>query len=642
MLGGVALAIATLCLMIGVRWQGEPLRPGALHRSHAQILEGKLASDRCAACHPAARGSLVDWFVSATDQHAGVSQSQLCMDCHHVKIDTQRALLAHNLTALELDKVRDNPTLTATTWHDRLPGPAFANGKVECSACHREHHGPDGSLSALTNHQCQTCHQDRFGSFAADHPDWNDWPYGRGGSIAFSHSTHANKHFATASQGNVVEKFDCVRCHATSPTGEIARAGNFESSCASCHQKPLRLEAEEGIELLALPALPQAPRSLDAWPIAATGFYDGRIGPLTALLISDRQEIRDALAALPPGYDFARLRPTDARQVLAAETVAVAVSELLDEVATGCEQAIERRLAASGVSSETAARVAAQLSPQLIADARARWFGRPPDFHSATLPDWPNLIQLVVDLDNPLRRSRSDRSPTGSASSPRPPRVAQLQPPPPLQEAADDVLLQPLLADDPLLDGDRSSDALHGGDGPAVTEERQPFDPATALPSGGWYRDDVRLAIRFRGAGHADPVLAALLDVATELGDTPAATALRESRAVAACAACHPQTEPGQPTSWLARRSGLERRGFTKFSHRPHLNLPSLADCTACHAVADPSRDLRLAANGPVSIGSSEPADFRPLARATCAACHTAKAAGDDCIKCHTYHVTAP
>ncbi len=634
-LAGTALSLAVLCLMIGVKWQGEPLRPGPLHRSHAQILGGQLASDRCASCHPAAKGSLLNWFVQAESHHAGVSQTQLCIDCHHVKIAPERATLAHNLTVEELRLVSQSRTLTEMSWHDRLPGPEFGNTTAQCSACHREHQGGEQSLTSMTNHQCQTCHQDRFASFATDHPDWTDWPYGRGGTIAFDHATHANRHFATAGAGGQAERFDCKRCHTVTASGEIARSGNFESTCGSCHDSALKLEAAQGLELFALPALAAPPAQWPDWPAEAQGFYDGRIEPLTEWLISADPAVRRALAELPGDRDFAKIHPNNQRQVAAAQTVATAVAQLADDLAHNSERAVRQRMTASGVTAATASRVAAQFSPQLVYHARRRWFGTPPRAPQPAPPAVadpqavrrvPAVIHWVAHLENPLRAQTEEPTPPRQPDA-DPPRLAQLLVP------EEDPLLLPLSENDSLLEGSAAGDAV--GDGRDVVE-RADFDAATALPSGGWYQDNLRLAIRYRGGGHADPILKALVEAASELpAEAAIASRVWQTPAIAACVTCHPQRDAAGPPRWLSQPANDGHKGFTKFKHQPHFNLPILADCQYCHQVQEQGNSVRFA-----STQAAGQAEFKSLGKAACAVCHTRQAAGDNCTQCHNYHIT--
>jgi hypothetical protein len=88
--------------------------------------------------------------------------------------------------------------------------------------------------------------------------------------------------------------------------------------------------------------------------------------------------------------------------------------------------------------------------------------------------------------------------------------------------------------------------------------------------------------------------------------------------------------------NWRAYDRTVEPRGFTKFSHGPHLLLPQFADCTRCHAID-------RAASAATTYTDLDPGrfvgDFAPMSKRQCAECHTAKAAGDACQKCHNYHV---
>jgi len=74
---------------------------------------------------------------------------------------------------------------------------------------------------------------------------------------------------------------------------------------------------------------------------------------------------------------------------------------------------------------------------------------------------------------------------------------------------------------------------------------------------------------------------------------------------------------------------------FTKFSHGPHLILPQLADCTACHALDKSGEATAYVGWDPHAFVS----EFQPLSKRACVGCHTSTAAGDRCQSCHNYHV---
>ncbi len=176
-----------------------------------------------------------------------------------------------------------------------------------------------------------------------------------------------------------------------------------------------------------------------------------------------------------------------------------------------------------------------------------------------------------------------------------------------------------------------------------ATDNRRPIAFALA---GKWVRDDQSLSIRYHPGGHSDPVLATWLNVLAEtpdLNQKPIAAAmfkeLSKPTAPGLCVSCHSveQAAAGELViNWRAYDRTAEPRGFTKFSHKPHLLLPQLADCTHCHSidgaasVATPYADV-----DPQRFVS----DFAAMSKRQCTQCHTTKAAGDRCQSCHNYHV---
>ena len=96
-----------------------------------------------------------------------------------------------------------------------------------------------------------------------------------------------------------------------------------------------------------------------------------------------------------------------------------------------------------------------------------------------------------------------------------------------LEEDHGDSLLSDDLLDDSLDDTlDDSNDLLDHvdplADPLASPRGEQPkrqnrFDSHEMLPAGGWYRDDLTLSIRYRGGGHADPVLKSAIEMISQL-----------------------------------------------------------------------------------------------------------------------------
>ncbi|WP_417732073.1 hypothetical protein [Rosistilla oblonga] len=657
-------AVSMILISLGGRWRTEAFAPGGLIQPHAQILGGALKSDRCASCHPAAKGSLSSWFFSAGDAHENVTQTQLCMDCHHNTIDRSLARNAHNLSTEQLQLVSLSQTEHKSSWHAMLPGAAVANDDIACATCHREHHGSHQNLSALTSEQCQTCHKNQFSSFTHGHPQWTDWPYGRGGKIAFNHASHAGKHFA---QEN--ETFDCNRCHQPTADQELGRTASFEVACASCHDKSLEVGIAEGFAIVQFPmldteAMTRGGHPAGSWPADATGIFDGKIPPVVRLLLRSDPEVATALDRLPANGDLSRLDSNAANDLADAKSIAAGVRRLMNEMAYTGYDAIAKRLSlATGLDEQTTGQLAAKLSPQLIEAACKNWL--PEDSPMVVIP--PTLramqIRLVADWEivpeNPLRIQlaipRPEQPVEQIAQIPSVPETeapeAMLQPAEPptlevpsLSGPASDPLTDPIAVpfNDPLADtlNDPLSDPLAGA-APAKPAPARPkrFDASKRLPAGGWYCDSLRLAVRYRPSGHADQMLVALVGLANSAKSMHPSDyeAIMSMQTVKACTSCHQTARANSLASWRAAPEQGPSKTFTRFSHRPHMNLPMLMDCKYCHQVAG-KPDENTVQN--VSTGEPHPGhDFDPLTLDACAKCHTAQAAGDQCTKCHLYHV---
>ncbi|MEL6105738.1 MAG: cytochrome c3 family protein [Planctomycetota bacterium] len=595
-------------------------KPGPLSSPHAQILAGTLGSERCAACHSDATLSMAWSGNGGVRQH----QNDLCMKCHQEMMDSSLASKAHNLPRsvreqLSADIRRASvlpktASLVSAVWSPRAK---LNHENVACSTCHKEHHGADVDLTAMTSAQCQSCHSVRFGDFANSHPEWDNWPYGRGGEIAFDHVSHLRKH---ANARGAATHLLCVRCHPrqTSGTGpaDLARSASYENTCAVCHDEALQVEAETGLAMLHLPTIPPASAQGIGWPDVAVGFPDGVIPPLTELLLRSDPDAAEAMRKLPGG-DIAAIKESELEAT--ANVLARSIRKLLADVSDGGHAALLERLVSIGIAPETFLPVIRSLPPQWLSDSD--WFEvpgspalgmrSPSDFRFAAfasdgtnerLPAVPNDETL---LDEDLLSGEDDVSADHDA----------------------------LLGADERID---ESDPLSEPDSPS--DQNWAVDPASLVARGGWYRDDVRLALRYRGTGHADKILVSLIETFAQLsqGD-PLRDRFFELPSVASCVECH-RGATRFPPAWRAAAKIGDRTQFTKFSHAPHLSISSLDDCSHCHRIADlPSDEMAAVA---FAATDHPHAEFHPIRRESCAACHTSAAAGDDCATCHRYHIS--
>jgi hypothetical protein len=553
-----ALATGLAFVTLSADWRDRVIRPGPLAPQHAQLLERGGGTANCRACHEAAAQNVAGWATSLVVGHGDVpSQSQLCMNCHSKSIATEHALAAHNLPASVLGKI--------------TIGEASHTQDVACATCHREHHGAQVSLTAIDNAACQWCHQQRYASFAADHPDFGAWPYERRTRIAFNHATHSGKYFADKKQA-----FDCRGCHVSDPSGHVERLASYEKACAACHEEKIATSMGRGVAMISLPtldvaAMKRAGRDIGPWPQSVTGDFDGKLPPAMKLLLAGDPAAAVAIAKLRPEFEFQDLNAGDARQVAASADVATAIKTLISDVVKRGPAAVRERLSA--------------VLGRQISDAE--------------------LVPLVAGLSTDTVRGAVNWLPG-------------------LNVGVDEW---PVGAT---------------GTKTGVGNSNRP----TAFAAGGaWSRDDAALAIRYRPAAHADPVLSAWLDVLARtpnLESRPVAAAmfkeLTKATAPGLCASCHSieQNAAGAlMVNWTASDRSAQPRTFTKFSHGPHLVLPQLENCASCHAVSDSANSAANTDSDPRQFVS----DFKPMAKQQCAECHTKSAAGDACQSCHNYHV---
>ena len=193
-----------------------------------------------------------------------------------------------------------------------------------------------------------------------------------------------------------------------------------------------------------------------------------------------------------------------------------------------------------------------------------------------------------------------------------------------------------------------------GGQSPTQNDTSRAFKkgtPATdSAPTGaansdqGWVRDDARMVIEYRLAGHADSIWSAWADLLASAKLVPgdAIRAARSEFLVArdanACRACHSVDATADGTlavNWTSATRDPWHRAFIEFSHGPHLLLAELNDCQSCHRL-DPERtNCETFAS---FDGQQIASNFVPIRRQTCIACH-ADPATSRCTTCHSYHI---
>ena len=179
---------------------------------------------------------------------------------------------------------------------------------------------------------------------------------------------------------------------------------------------------------------------------------------------------------------------------------------------------------------------------------------------------------------------------------------------------------------------------------------------ASKKKHGGWYRNDQTMEISYQLDSHADPVFRAWTELAVNscseenqnaLGDLLAQ--LDSESAPGNCRSCHAAQADSRGIAGIAWRPeyrDTSRRGFTKFSHQPHLTQTSMRDCQSCHRLHEdsPSKTRLVSAtlSGNQPHGDNHPhglSDFEPISITSCVECHRPGGASSGCTDCHNYHV---
>ncbi len=201
----------------------------------------------------------------------------------------------------------------------------------------------------------------------------------------------------------------------------------------------------------------------------------------------------------------------------------------------------------------------------------------------------------------------------------------------------------------------------------SIQQPNSAFPDAPDRDAPGWFRDDFQFVIGYRPGGHADVTLRHWIELvaapgadSTESAWEPLARRLLANDGLGNCQQCHngsrpaltndnsqlaSQDSPFSLASYYRRSTGSIQwkaslrdplsKGFTKFSHGPHLLQTGLRDCQQCHQLNDVDSFSRSSPE----LSSIARSDFQPITRSNCASCHREGSTSNDCATCHRYHV---
>lgn len=690
-----ALTIGFLVISFSIPQRNILIAPGPLTSNHAQLL-AEQGNDRCASCHDAGNGSPLAWLVDAfsAGNHHRQPQSELCLKCHEQMMADTQPMLAHNVTFDQINQIRVKQNNRPGFQLASFKKPFADDQKIACAVCHREHHGANHDLTAMTDKQCQSCHREQFASFESGHPEFNRYPHKRRTRIAFDHSTHFGKHFPDKNKA-----FDCAQCHIGDSFQDVQRLKPFEQSCAKCHDQSISTFTAEGMQLVNLPIvdtdsldLVQNVYSFGEWPKSCTGDFDGEIPELLGLLLQSNEKTAPDLIKLGSHFSF------DSSEL--AKSVQVwrycwALKKLLYEISNEGNAAIERRLRIvfrNMKDDSTVSAFANAVDVEALNRATRNWF--PKLKHDMTyfekIEEFKNVEYFSLSTKIPkevidgygkiIRRLEENEKKESELLSKNPlseiiekpdkkPKVKNVLSPGdtntqgtirnPYQEPDKIGNDGELLAENPLVGLINPNKQLLI---PTQSETNPAKPPATPTNEklnvqdmlhairdanrkrrGIWLADDETYSVRYQPTGHADEFLKALTELLLCETENEFALSLRKkmlsNKSTGSCTSCHTVEKNSDGklfVNWNAFTRDPSVRTWTRFSHRPHLIQPQTADCTSCHKIDMQNPITENFVGVDPYQGKS---NFVPLTVNDCMSCHQKGQASNRCTTCHSYHI---
>lgn len=601
----ILVLVAAVVFLLSGEQRNSFIQPGTLSSAHAGVKD-------CSSCHTAADENAIDWFHSAMSSSA-LEDSQLCLNCHQLGASP---MLAHSVSSdILASKTSElqNSDKTLMVGAAQNMGWAPQPGEpMQCKTCHQEHSGNDHLITSNTASHCQSCHSQSFTSFEDGHPEFSGYPFGVSTAIKFDHNSHLGKHFndedfvANAPQ-------ECLSCHVASNDGSEIQTLGFDNNCGSCHSGDIRgakRATASGFEFISVPGFDTATLverniAIGNWPTGA----DESLSPFLHLLLSGDADYQAAIAALDD-IDLMDLRGASETQLSAASDLAWQIKRLLANIVDGGAAFLQQKLSTSlqrEISDDELAALLATLPKAVIEAANADWF--------------PNL---QAELD---QLGKGEAPTTNSAKA----NTAVNTEPAPANDDSDKPL-----SDEDLFADEEEDDSLWGDDDALTVEEPTDLSNEQWVKAGGWYRDG--LTLYYRPRGHADPFVQQWLDLSTNnSATTQLFTQLSNENAPGQCLSCH-RIESDSGIDWWAGSSAahgsrISDNGFTRFRHRPHLNLLGEEGCQSCHALQSTNTEKEGGAAG------AEPhSNFALMNKSQCTDCHNASVENQNCLSCHQYH----
>ncbi|MGJ8654325.1 MAG: hypothetical protein ACSHX8_13785 [Opitutaceae bacterium] len=311
------------------------------------------------------------------------ANSQKCLECHSLG---EHPLQPHSLSPSELARLTSEHTDTSNTsgaflqLASQLSTTAQStDSSLACASCHTEHKGPEFDLKAMSNAQCQSCHQAQFHEFAKDHPSFDRYPYDRSTRIIFDHESHLLDHFNKPAFKDLAAN-DCMSCHEIDTSGALMQTRSFEQSCAACHSEQIEGTGRAGalgIATLQLPGIDTETLASKGYPVGDWPEYaDGEITSFMDAVFRQNPTTNQHLNSLEEANRLDLRNASDA-QLEAASGLLWAVKELFFDALTTDQQFLQQQILADSKQTEisgAAQRLNGQLPFDTLLAAQQAWF----------------------------------------------------------------------------------------------------------------------------------------------------------------------------------------------------------------------------------------------------------------------------
>ncbi|HUS19616.1 MAG TPA: DmsE family decaheme c-type cytochrome [Terriglobales bacterium] len=194
-------------------------------------------NNSCLGCHT--KGRQMFWRGSPHE-----SRSMACVDCHQghpaKKEGTLSADMRYNAPLTENATMKKPQPELCLTCHQmrkaqlqRSSHMPYREGKVTCSSCHNPHGTPHPKqlIQATTNENCLSCHTERRGPFAWEHPPVVE-------NCANCHEPHgtSNPQLLKVRMPRVCDSCHVMSRHPTQPQ-PLGSIKNFNRGCTNCHSQ---------------------------------------------------------------------------------------------------------------------------------------------------------------------------------------------------------------------------------------------------------------------------------------------------------------------------------------------------------------------------------------------------------------------